>query len=208
MWDRFAITAPVLAAALGRLEAEDALMVPLLDGGQCAALLAASRDLSYRPARPMVGSDRRPVRQDFELSMNFAPPTPFHDLAEGLSALTSAALDLMAPRPLEGRFHYNDLIVQRYDPGSAGITAHRDHIRYEGLVALVILGGEARFQVCQDRGGTAAREIPSPPGSLVLMRAPGFVGSRVRPFHLLRDIASPRVSFGLRYDTRAGEPVD
>jgi hypothetical protein len=35
----------------------------------------------------------------------------------------------------------NDYIVQRYPAGCAGMSPHRDHIRYTGLVAIVMLGG-------------------------------------------------------------------
>ena len=75
----------------------------------------------------------------------------------------------------------------------------------KGLVSLVILAGDGRFMVCEDRSGANAREIPSPPGCLLLMRAPGLHGRRDRPFHFLTDVTTARMSFGLRYDVRAGE---
>lgn len=204
--DDFVTTTGQLAEALARLEAEDALTLPLLNEDRRKSLLKASESLTYRIARPLVGKDDRLVEQDFELTMDIPPASPFRDLAAALTRRTNAALDLLTPRPMEA-MDFNDLIVQRYQPGSRGITAHRDHIRYQGIVALVILAGKARFFVCDDREGRNLRELPSPPGSVVLMRAPGFGTRRDRPFHLLKDIASFRVSFGLRLDTRVGEPL-
>jgi hypothetical protein len=98
---------------------------------------------------------------------------------------------------------YNNLVVQRYRPAPFGITPHRDHICYRGLVSLVILEGDGRFAMTADRAGTAPRELPCAPGGLLLMRGAGFAGLKTRPFHQLRDIQSGRVSFGLRYDAHA-----
>ena len=38
------------------------------------------------------------------------------------------------------------------------------------------------------------------------MRAPGFDGSRARPFHTVKEIAAERLSFGLRNDVRDDPP--
>jgi hypothetical protein len=124
--------------------------------------------------------------------------------AATLEGLLNAALDRLEPRPLAHPLRLNDAVVQRYPKGSFGITAHRDHIRYEDLVALVTLTGTARLSLCDDRGGANPREIPSPPGDLLLMRAPGFDGRRDRPFHFLDRVTRPRLSLGLRHDARAG----
>ena len=193
----FLVGAGDLAAAIARLEAEDALSLPLIDAAQREKLTAAAEGLSYRPAKPVFGAN---VRQDFEICDRFPPGGPFHALAEALGQLTLGALALMAPNPYPGAFAFNDLVMQRYPVGCAGITPHRDHINYEGLVAIITLAGAGRFFVCADREGRQAREIPSPEGGLLLMRAPGLAGRRDRPFHMLHDVTRRRVSFGLRYD--------
>ena len=69
-------------------------------------------------------------------------------------------------------------------------------------MALVTLSGNARFCLCDDRAGRGARELPCPPGSLLLMRAPGFGNRRDRPFHFLDRVTRPRLSLGLRHDAR------
>jgi len=106
----------------------------------------------------------------------------------------------LAPASLDYLFVINDFIVQRYSPGQQGITPHRDHIRYRGLVAIVVLSGAGKFWVCDDREGGNARTIPETSGSLLLMRAPDFAGRTDRPFHALSNITETRYSFGMRHD--------
>ena len=192
-----------LAAALGCLAAEDAVSLPLLDPEGCGPLIEAANELPYRDATPIIGTDERRVHQDFELTVQLPPDSPFHRLAKALECLTEDALTRLDSPPLNSPIRLDDFIIQRYPVGSAGITPHRDHIRYRGLVAIVTLSGLARFFICADRSGRDAREIPIPPGSLLLMRAPGFAGLEARPFHMLSDVTEERLSLGLRHDVRA-----
>lgn len=196
-----------LAAALDETRRGDGAFLPLLTKAATASLLASTDGLSYRPARSLVGAAGQEVRQDFELTMMIPDPHPIRDLAVALTALTQQALALLEPNPLPQGIDFNDLIVQRYAAGSAGITAHRDHVRYVGLVAIFTLTGESDFYLCDDRAGANKRAIPVRPGGVTFMRAPGFDGSKARPFHLLENIRSNRVSLGLRHDTRPGEPT-
>lgn len=193
------------AEAIERLAVEDGLSLPFLSEPLCQYLLKESESLSYRPAMPEVGGEGRRVYQDFELTMAFEADSPFWRFAKALDGLTDEALGLLKENPCPGMFH-NDLIIQRYQAGCAGITPHRDHIRYQGLVSLFVLGGEGDFYLCKDRSGSGARHLPAPPGSLILMRGAGFAGLSERPFHMLKDIKSYRVSLGLRWDTRPGTP--
>jgi len=195
------------AAALRAVARDDAASLPLLDSGAIAALLESCDGLAYRAARPLVGAAGQQVRQDFELTMTIPEGHPIRALAAGLTTLTNQALPTLAPDPLPGGLDYNDLIVQRYDAGSAGITPHRDHLRYVGLVALVTLAGTADLVLCDDRAGSNPRRFPMAPGMVTLMRAPGFGGRPERPFHAVTDLREPRVSLGLRHDTRPGEPT-
>jgi hypothetical protein len=160
--------------------------------------------LPYRAARPLVGAAGQEVRQDFELSVDIGRDDPLHRLARALTAATNTALALLPPALLPGGIDYNDLIVQRYRADSAGITPHRDHIRYVGLVALVTFAGTADLLLCADRAGSNPRAFPMAPGVLTLMRAPGFGGRSDRPFHCVAALKEPRVSLGLRHDTRPG----
>ena len=202
----FVLAPEDLGVGIARLAVEDALALPLLNEDLRLYLLRESVSLPYRPARPTVGAKDRPVYQDFELCMTFEEDNPFRMFANALDRLTALALPF-SDIVLSPKFTFNDLIVQRYTPGSKGISPHRDHIRYEELVALVILAGDADFSVCRDRDGTDTRLVPSPEGSVLLMRGARFAGRTERPFHMLQNIRSFRVSFGLRFDTRPGDPL-
>jgi hypothetical protein len=191
-----------LADAIRRTGDADAASLPLLDGPACARLAGEARALSYRPARPVVGSGETAVHQEFDLATSFSRAGGLKALARALYRHIRGALASMSRNPLPDGFAINDLIVQRYAVGSAGISPHRDHIRYTGLVAIVVLAGAGRFFISQDRAGREAREIPAPPGHLLLMRAPGFNARNDRPFHAVREIAAERYILGLRCDSR------
>lgn len=202
--DDFLATPRDMAEALARLAVEDAVSLPLLSEAACSRLLAASDRLAYRSARPVIGKGEKAVLQEFEICMNPPPPSPFHDCAAALERLTRAALESLPEPPLAAAPPFDDVVLQRYPPGAIGITPHRDHVRYRELVAIATLAGRARFFVCKARSGAGAREVPIPPGSLLLMRAPGFAGRDDRPFHFLRDVTETRVCLGLRHDVQAG----
>jgi hypothetical protein len=188
-----------MAAALKALADSDLVSLPLLDRRSRRNLLLAARGLTWRAARPEVGEGERRVRQDFDLSMTFPPESPYRAFAATLTDLTNQALGRLGAPLLPWPIHFNDLIVQRYAPGSFGITPHRDHIRYVGLVALIVLAGSGSFFACTDRQGTDAHEIDARPGRLILMRAPPFAGKTDRPFHFLGRVGAKRYSLGLRY---------
>lgn len=188
--------------ALLRLVAEGAVSLPLLTSKRLPRLLAATQTLPYRLGRLEVGSGKSVVRQDFDICMAPSKPNPLWDLAAELEEHLALALKGLRPPVLAGRLGFNDLVVQRYHPGSFGITAHRDHVRYTGLVALIQLSGDGRFFISDTRSGFGAREISWRPGELLLMRAPGFAGRKDRPFHYLSNIKIERYSIGLRHDTQ------
>ncbi len=195
-----------LAEALIRLPEDDASSLPLLDEFQCRRLVAAAQALPFRTARPVIGEAERAVLQDFDLCEKIPAGSPFHRLAAALERLLAAALARLADPPLPELPPLNDLILQRYPVGSAGITPHRDHIRYRGLVAIVTLAGRDPLFVCADRSGREAREVPMPAGSLLLMRAPPFAGLTDRPFHFLKRVTEERLSLGIRHDAQPRDP--
>ena len=204
MTNKFASDARQAGETLARLAEVDAASLPLLATDELPGLLSAVAALPFRTGRREIGSGAAQVRQDFDICM--APPKPgaLWELAERREAYLADALGGVRPPPLAGPLLLNDLVVQRYPPGSFGITAHRDHVRYTGLVALILLSGDGRFFVSETRSGKGGREIPWCPGELLLMRAPGFAGRDDRPFHYLSDITSERYSLGLRHDTQPG----
>lgn len=199
----FESEAPALAAAIARLPEEDAVSLPLLGADAIAELRREATELTYRPARPVIGQGDKRVWQDCEVSMAVPGDGPLAACGAALQRAFEAALARLDPNPLTGAFRINDLIAQRYPKGSGGITPHRDHIAYRGLISVITLSGNCRFAVCADRGGAAARAVPAPPGWLVLMRGPGLYGRTDRPFHFVDRFTEPRVSVGLRFDSRS-----
>ena len=191
-----------LAEAIARLPEEDALSLPWLTARAIRDLLGETRRLAYRPARPVIGEGDKSVRQDCEVSCDVPWDGPLAACAQALQNACAEALSQLSPHPLPEPFRVNDLIVQRYAKGSGGITPHRDHIAYRGLISVITLTGSCRFAVCPDRSGRDARAVPAPPGWLVLMRGPGLYGRRDRPFHFVDRFDEARISIGLRYDCR------
>lgn len=201
--DPFVASVEELARAILRLDPEGACALPLLSEDARRALLEAARAVPLRRARPVIGEGDRAVRQDFDICMPLPAGGPLHALADALEGRLDEALARLDPAPLARPFALNDRVLQRYPPGSKGISAHRDHVRYRGLVVILQLSGDGDFHVAETRAGRGARLVPARPGSAILMRAPGFAGRNERPFHFLDRIAAERYSFGLRCDARA-----
>lgn len=182
------------------LDRVGALAVPLLDESLRLELLEAARAARYRPARPLVGKAGRLVRQRMEVCDQFPKSSIFRRFTVAFEALCRMQLGAIECGLFEGSLHFNDLMLQRYSVGEVGITPHRDRTGYRNLVCLFVLEGRGRFYVCDDRVGAGAREIAHAAGDVILMRAPGYRGSSERPYHLVRDITSPRYIFGLRQE--------
>ncbi len=86
------------------------------------------------------------------------------------------------------------------------VVVDRDSARYINVACLFTLPGDARLYLCSDRAGLDKREIDNAPGTVVFLRALGFLGSDGRPFHTITEICVPRVSFGLRQLREAAKP--
>ncbi len=105
-----------------------------------------------------------------------------------------------SPHLFETPLSFNSMVLQRYEKGSLGITPHKDGLSYINLISIFVIGGRGRFYLCSDRSGAGAIEIDASPGNVILMRAPGLMGtgSKERPFHYVTDIEETRYTFGLR----------
>ena len=188
-----------MAAALERVARENAAVVPLLTPAQCQEFTDAGADLAFRSAKPVIGEGERAVFQDFDICLSIPQAHRLWQLTRAVEGLIAAALGTMTEPPLE-TLPLNDLVLQRYPPGARGITPHRDHVRYVGLVVIVQMSGDGCFGLCADRSGTGARVLDAGPGDGILMRAPGFGGSKHRPFHFVDGITAERYSLGIRSD--------
>ncbi len=202
MPDLFAASPAQIAPYLEELRQQDALGMPLLSEPGRWSLLEAAEALTYRRAKPYMGAPGREVQQDFEICMAFDSGSAFMELAKQLGEHLRAAARTMSEPPLTDELRFNDIAVQRYTPGSAGITPHRDFLQFRQVVVLIILAGQGRFFTCDDREGLNPVEVPAKPGDALLMQAPGFGGQTRQPFHFLRDITERRIIVGLRYDAK------
>ena len=197
----FAPPADDIAAALPIIEAEGAAAIPWLDDQATKILEREAEALSCRVARPVIGEGENEVRQEFEVCLDFPDDGAFQALTSVIEGRLNEALAKRRRHRTGVPLRLNDIILQRYQPGCLGITPHRDHIKYTGLVAIVVVAGDGRFCVCADRQGRDRIEVPAPVGHLILMRAPGFDDRHRRPFNFLDQVTERRYSFGMRQDS-------
>ena len=205
---------PILASRLDLLQVSSsistlsrvgAVACPCLDVAEAKALVSVVDQLEYRPAKAITGSDNAPVYQDFDLCYDVPSG---HSLWEFVRLIEQALRSALAGAEVDSECYplrLNDLIVQRYAPGCAGITPHRDHVRYGCLIAIILLTGDGYFGVCDDRQGNASREIEFKPGDLLLMGGPGLLPNFRRPFHFVNGVTDWRRTIGLRYDTHKSD---
>ncbi|MDQ3761525.1 MAG: alpha-ketoglutarate-dependent dioxygenase AlkB [Actinomycetota bacterium] len=161
----------------------------------CDQLAAELRGGPYQPVEPVIGQVRQEA-ESFEL--------PVGEL-DGYPVLASLCDELVRQVHEHGvpQWVPNEIAIQRYQPGSVGITPHRDQRRYAQLVALITIAGSAPFTLCRNRDGDPIQTWQVGEGSLVLLRGPGLAGDPDgRPMHLVGGpTGAPRTSIGIRMDT-------
>lgn len=143
------------------------------------------------------------VRQDLSAFRAFPPESPFLRLRDTIASLLNAEFATLCRYPFSTPLHLDDLVLQRYPKGSSGISPHKDGLSMGNLVCVLVLAGTGDFTLCDDREGSNPRVIQAPPGHMILMRAPGFLGKNEQPFHFLANITKERCTFGLRQRIRA-----
>ena len=192
-------------ANLAQVRSRSAVAIDCMSAETCATLSDLADQLQYRKARPVTGSVKTPVYQDFELDYEVPREHPFWRIAEALQSVFGPLLDSSsseARSDSDTNFSLNDLIVQRYPPGCAGISPHRDHIEYRMIILIVLLSGDGDFRIHPERNEHEGAIIDFQPGQLLLMGAPGLASNFVRPFHSVRNITAMRRTIGMRFDRR------
>lgn len=184
-----------LAAAIREVRRQDACKI----GGALTPdarhrLVTALVDAGFQPAPEQVGA----VRQDFDLLV-VRPPASGDPSFAPLRALCDEYAEqlrrLIPQQPWLDDFAPTGIYVQRYSPGSQGISPHRDGRRFVKLVSIFSLGAPAELHLCHDRQGSSLRRYRLACGDLLLLRAPGFAGQGdARPLHF---VSGPKV--GVRY---------
>jgi len=172
------------------------------------SLLREAHQYPYRPEAEIVGSGNRIVRQQLGSFEDFPDGSQFILLKSSFQTWLNDRVAHSQVSSFQKPLSFTSLVLQKYAKDSLGMTPHRDHLRYINLVCVFVIEGQARFYVCADRSGTDAKEVDASPGSVILLRAPGFLGSRDRPFHYVTGIQETRYSFGLRqeHSLRFGRP--
>ena len=188
----------MLGRALGLLKHVHAVSVPVLTKEFGGALLEEAKQYPLRPARNSVGNSENRVYQDMLLQDRLQEDGLFDDLVVGFQNLFDAAI--ANDSPFCSPVVFNDVMLQKYEVGSGGITPHRDRTDYRHIICLFVLAGLGRFYVADDRRKSNAIEVANLPGDVVLMPGPGFSDLAERPFHYLEDISEERWVFGLRHD--------
>ena len=194
----FETTPQHLAGAIRLLQHIPALSIPTLSDKFRLALLKEARQYPLREISNYVGSGRNKVRQEMFLQDQLNLHGLFGQLTEEFQTLFDQSV--AGTEFFSDGVIFNDWIIQKYEPGSAGITPHRDRTDYRHMICLFVLAGHGRFFVSDDREKTNQREIANLPGDVILMPGPGFKFLERRPFHYLEDITEERWIFGLRHD--------
>ena len=151
----------------------------------------------YAPVAPIIG----PVRQQAE-----AFEVPVDQLYPRYPALAELCGELVGQVHRHGVPEWvpNEVAIQRYQPGSLGITPHRDQRQFAQLIAVITIAGSAAFTLCRNRSGDPIQTWQANEGSLVLLRGPGLAGDPDgRPMHLVGGPigGTPRTSIGIRMHT-------
>ena len=148
-----------------------------------AAVLAELEAERYVELPPLGGPHR--VRQQGEYLVLTGDEITARPAVHALHQAVVAAVHHHAP-DVDGLAAWcpDEVTIQRYAPGSAGISTHRDGRRHAYLVAILTLEGSALLRRCSDREGTTVDAWEADAGSLVLLRGPGLGGAvDDRPLH-------------------------
>lgn len=147
------------------------------------ALLAEVDAERYAPLPAVEGPHG--VRQDGEYLVLAGEEVGHRPVVD---ALRTALVDAVRASGVPGidAWWPDEVTIQRYAPGSGGISTHLDGRRHRHLVAVLTAEGSAVLRQCSDREGTTVRAWDADAGSLVLLRGPGLAGVEDgRPLHAI-----------------------
>lgn len=169
---------------------------PLIPVARRHALIAEAKTYSFHdPTTP----DSTLVRHEYQNFFPFPDESHFKDLANDFYR----TLIQKIPRCELARLFcpslvFNEFRLQRYEKNSIGITPHKDGKSKLNMICIFVLKGGGVFGLCDDRSGSNPQIIDAQPGHVIIMRAPGFMGSSYQPFHFVKDIYEERLIFGVR----------
>ena len=206
----FVGTAKRMPQALGRLLPLDSERVideiskkggasfPILPNEYRQALLDEAELYSYekQEAEPGVAG----VSQDLSLAANVFPSGLFAQLRDDFDSVLAGWHGIAREgTPVFSRKCFlNDIAIQLYEKGSRGITRHRDFARSINLVCIFVLAGEAKFGLYEEGFSGSPYCLDASPGNVIILRANGFLGKDIRPYHHLSEVTERRIVCGLR----------
>lgn len=185
-----------IEAIADRIEREGAVSVAVVDPQRALDIRWASENLTFVAQAELVSRGR--VRQQVEICDAFPNDYPMAIAARTIASDLARAFSRLDPYPFATPFEPNDFVLQRYPPGSVGITPHHDGISRANLVCVLVVAGDGEFRLHDDRDGTNPRAVFATPGHLILMKAPGFRGTEHGPFHSIANIVRGRLILGIR----------
>lgn len=172
---------------------------PVLGNFQALDLFAEALRCSYDKRQEYYG--KHGVHQDLWVFEDFREDSAFLKLRDDFTDMINYKLSTAKVlRPYDKNVSFNEAIMQKYEKDSSGITPHMDGLSYIDLIAVFLIYGKGDFYLCRDREGRDPRKLDGTPGNVILLRAPGFMGSQRRPFHCLKNITEERYTFGLRHN--------
>lgn len=170
---------------------------PILPPNRIQELVKEAESLTYTVQPEIIGGGK--VREQLSSVTDFSPESLFYRLKDDFSELmvrkfSGSKWQNIFERPLS----FNDMCLQKYEPGSIGITPHRDGKSRINIICVFVLKGTSEFAICDDRLGTNPKFLDTKPGNVIILRGPGFFHSTFQPFHFVRNITEERIIFGLR----------
>lgn len=166
-----------------------------IDSGLKHELAATASDLETQ----LLSEREARVIQEFE-TVNYRYPDETPEAVNRLGAQIEAVISPVLPE-----WRPNDVAIQRYHPGHAGIGWHRDYLRDKLLVAVATIEGWARFdiEVYDTPNQSHLESFYTNPGDIVLLRAPGLNEADDRPYHrIFPPEDGVRTSIAFRYNQR------
>lgn len=179
---------------LARINANGAASVPILPDSYRKALLEEADMYEFQKQDEIVGPAK--VREQLSSVHDILSGSLFERLRDDFQGIIR--LPRRGPSPFQTPLDLNEIVLQKYEAGSIGITPHKDFANNINLICVFILAGRARFALCDDRAGNNARDFDTTPGNVILMRAPGFMSSDFRPFHFVSDVTELRTICAIR----------
>ncbi len=173
---------------------------PFLTDSTIVELTNQVSKFRFRKATPLAGNS---VTQDFDICFPAPRIGKIDHLATSIENLFSHALRLMYKPPIKYP-KFNDVAIQRYKPGSLGISPHKDHKKYISVIIIITLSGKSDLCICEDRKGLNPLVLNDIPGNIVVLPASEFItlnNNCIRPFHFVNNIANGRLSIGLRQNS-------